>query len=141
MLSQLTRQSPSSKLHFVIEFKPLMQRLYNDARESGHLFENPKTGKPITTIKTAWRKALRDAGIPYINFHCAGRHTFGTRAIDGGAPISAVKEVMGHMDINTTMRYVHATEEGKRRAVEAAAKSRVQSNPATNLPQADTATA
>jgi hypothetical protein len=29
----------------------------------------------------------------------------------------------------------------KRRAVEAAAKSRVQLNPATNLPQADTATA
>ena len=84
---------------------------------------------------------MRDAGIPYINFHCAGRHTFGTRAIDGGAPISAVKEVMGHMDINTTMRYVHATEEGKRRAVEAAAKSRVQSNPATNLPHADKATA
>jgi hypothetical protein len=52
-----------------------------------------------------------------------------------------VKEVMGHMDITTTMRYVHATEEGKRRAVEAAAKSRVKSNPATNLPQTDTATA
>jgi integrase len=79
---------------------------------------------------------LRDAGIAYINFHCAGRHTFGTRAIDGGAPISAVKEVMGHMDINTTMRYVHATDEGKRRAVEAAARSRVQSVPATNLPHA-----
>lgn len=123
------------------DLKPILQRLCNDARRSGYLFENPKTGKPITTIRTAWGKALRDAGIPYINFHCAGRHTFGTRAIDGGAPISAVKEVMGHVDIHTTMRYVHATEEGKRRAVEAAAKSRVKSNPATNLPQADTATA
>jgi len=48
---------------------------------------------------------------------------------------------MGHMDIHTTMRYVHATEEGKRRAVEAVAKSRVQSSPATMLPQADEATA
>ena len=123
------------------DLKPTMQRLCNEARPSGYLFENPKTGKPITTIRTAWRKALRDAGIPYINFHRAGRHTFGTRAIDGGATISAVKEVMGHVDIHTTMHYVHATGEGKRRAVEAAAKSRVKSNPATNLPQADTATA
>jgi integrase len=113
----------------------------DETRDSGFLFENLKTGKPITTIKTAWRKALRDAGMPYINFHCAGRHTFGTRAIDGGAPISAVKEVMRNMDIHTTMRYVHATEEGKRRAVEAAARSRVKSNPATNLPQAHKATA
>ena len=31
---------------------------------------------------------------------------------------------MDHADINTTMRYVHATEQGKRRAVEAAAKGR-----------------
>jgi site-specific recombinase XerD len=81
--------------------------------------------------------ALSDAEMPYINFHCAGRHTFGTRAVDGAAPLSAVKEVVGYMDIHTTMRYVHATEEGKRRAVEAAAKSRVKSNPATNLPHAD----
>jgi integrase len=123
------------------DLKPLLQRLCREARPSGYLFENPRTGKPITTIKTAWRKALRAAGIPYINFHCAGRHSFGTRAIDGGASISAVKEVMGHMDIHTTMRYVHATEEGKRRAVEAVAKSRVQSTPATMLPQADEATA
>ena len=88
-------------------------------------------------VRTAWGKALRDAGIPYINFPCADRHTFGTRAIYGGAPISGVKEVMGHIDIHKTMLYVSATEEEKRRAVEAAAKSRVQSN----LPQADTATA
>jgi len=27
---------------------------------------------------------------------------------------------MGHVDIGTTMRYVHATDDGKRRAVEAA---------------------
>jgi integrase len=80
-------------------------------------------------------KALEDAGIPHIPFHCAGRHTFGTRAIDNGAPIRAVKEVMGHMDIRTTMRYVHATEEGKRRAVELAARPRVKSPFATNLPQ------
>jgi integrase len=117
------------------DLKPVLERLCWQAKVSGYLFENPKTGKPIADIKTAWRRALADAGIPHIPFHCAGRHTFGTRAIDNGAPISAVKEVMGHVDIRTTMRYVHATEEGKRRAVELAARSRVKSPFATNLPQ------
>lgn len=140
-LTTATKSGRPRSIPIHSDLKPLMQRLCDESPDSGYLFENPKTGKPITTIKTAWRKALRDAGIPYLNFHCAGRHTFGTRAVDGGAPISAVKEVMGHMDINTTMRYVHATEEGKRRAVEAAAKSRVQSVPATNLPQAEIARA
>jgi hypothetical protein len=36
---------------------------------------------------------------------------------------------MGHADIHTTMRYVHATEEGKRKAVEAAANWGKQEKP------------
>ena len=54
--------------------------------------------------------------------------------VDGGASISAVKEVMGHVDIGTTIRYVHATDEGKRRAMEAAGR-RGNEEPVTNLPQ------
>jgi len=140
---ELTRtkngKSRSVPIHPAI--KPLLRRLCEQAAASGYLFENPKTGRPITDIKTAWRSALEDAGIPHIPFHCAGRHTSGTRAIDGGAPLSAVKEVMGHSDIRTTMRYVHATDEGKRRAVEAAVIAGVKSPSATNLPQAEEKTA
>jgi integrase len=85
-------------------------------------------------FKRAWHSALKDAKITKLRFHDI-RHTFGTRAIDGGAPLSAVKEIMGHADIRTTMRYVHATEEGKRKAVEAAATWGKQKKSATNLPQ------
>jgi hypothetical protein len=46
--------------------------------------------------------------------------TCGTTAIDAGAPVSAVKEILAQADMRTTMRYVQATEEGKRKAVEAA---------------------
>ena len=136
-----TKSGRSRSVPIHPDIKSLFQRLYDQAGQSGYLFENPKTGKPLIDIKTAWRSALRDAGIPHIPFHCAGRHTFGTRAIDGGAPLSAVKEVMGHADIRTTMRYVHATDEGKRRAVEAAVSGRVKSISATNLPQAEKVTA
>src|SRR5262249_47873516 len=99
------------------------RRLCEEAGPSGYLFESKRTGKPITDIKHAWRKALELAGIPHIPFHCAGRHTFGTRAAEGGASIKDIQEIMDHADIKTTMRYVHATEQGKRRAVEAAARS------------------
>jgi integrase len=111
--------------------RPILQRLVEEAGPNGFLFENPKKGKPIRDIKTAWRYALRDARIEGLRFHDL-RHTFGTRAIDGGAPLSAVKEVMGHMDIRTTMRYVHATDEGKRRAVEAAVSGGVKLESVTN---------
>jgi integrase len=111
--------------------RPILQRLVKEAGPNGFLFENPKTGKPIRDVKTAWRYALREAKIEGLRFHDL-RHTFGTRAIDGGAPLSAVKEVIGHMDIRTTMRYVHATDGGKRRAVEAAVSDGVKLESVTN---------
>jgi integrase len=52
-----------------------------------------------------------------------------------GASIAVVQKVMGHKSIETTMQYVHATDEGKRRVVEAVEKTRksIPSNfPVTN---------
>ncbi len=52
-----------------------------------------------------------------------------------------VRQVRSHSGISMTMRYTHATNEGKRRAVEAAVSGGVKSVSATNLPQAERATA
>jgi integrase len=103
--------------------RDLLYRLVTSARHDGrmYLLTNPKTGRKYTTIKTAWLTACRLAGIEDLNFHDL-RHTFGTRAIDNGAPLPAVQEVMGHKSIETTLGYTHATEEGKRRVVEAVGK-------------------
>ena len=43
--------------------RPILQRLVEKAGPNGYLFENPKTGKPIRDVKTAWYSALRDAKI------------------------------------------------------------------------------
>ncbi|MGH9763080.1 MAG: tyrosine-type recombinase/integrase [Blastocatellia bacterium] len=119
--------------------RPILERLCDRSGASGYLFENSKTGKPIKDIKTAWRKALELAGIPHIPFHCAGRHTFGTRAAEGGAHPKDIQEIMDHAHIATTMRYVHATDPGKLRAIEAAGRGREMA-PATNMPQTKEAT-
>jgi integrase len=97
-----------------------------------YLFMNPKTGKSYTTIKTAWNTACKLAGISNLRFHDL-RHTFGTRAADAGVPLPAIRDVMGHRSITMTERYAHATDEGRRRAVEALEK--VPIDIATRLPQ------
>jgi len=96
-------------------FRELMQA---DRMGGEFLFTNPKTGTSYTTIKTAWLTACRNAGLSNLRFHDL-RHTFGTRAADAGVPLPAIRDVMGHRSIQTTERYAHATDEGKRRAVEA----------------------
>lgn len=50
-------------------------------------------------------------------FH-ALRHTFATVAVESGADIKNVSELMGHGNVQITLnRYVHGTLNGKRRAI------------------------
>lgn len=51
---------------------------------SGFYFENPKTGKPITSVKTAWKGICRRAGITDLHFHDL-RHTFATWGLAAGS--------------------------------------------------------
>jgi integrase len=48
---------------------------------------------------------LRRAGLRDLRFHDL-RHAFGTQVI-GTASILKVKEWMGHVDVDTTMSYLH----------------------------------
>ena len=47
------------------------------------------------------------------------RHTAGTRLAEAGADAFTIKDILGHASIQTSAIYVHATDEGKRRAVSA----------------------
>lgn len=97
-----------------------LRALVSKAQAKGYsyIFTNKATGKPYTSLKTAWKTACNQAGITNLRIHDL-RHTFGTRAADAGAPLRAIQDVMGHSSIAMTERYAHATDEGKRRVVEA----------------------
>jgi len=73
--------------------------------------------KPLTTIRKAHLEALRTANIrPRFRLYDL-RHTFGSRSAMAGVDLPTLKELMGHSDISTTMRYVHPTPEHKREAM------------------------
>lgn len=89
------------------------------AGESEYVFVNPATGRAFTEIKKAFATACRLAKIKNLHWHDL-RHTFGTRLAEAGYSEAVIAELMGHSDPNTTRRYTHGTERGKRAAVEAA---------------------
>jgi len=45
------------------------------------------------------------------------RHTFGARLAMAGAPAKTIQELMGHQDLQTTMRYLHLTPQHKEAAI------------------------
>jgi integrase len=74
-----------------------------------------KTGgvlDPDNMIRDRFLPLLQAAGIRAIRFHDL-RHTFGSRSAMAGVDLPTLKELMGHSDISTTMRYIHPTPEHK----------------------------
>ncbi len=89
---------------------------FRQISKSEYLFQNERTGKPILNPKTAFRNAVRRAGIGHIRFHDL-RHTFATRLIRKGVDIVTVQNLLRHSTIAMTLRYSHPGASERRRAV------------------------
>jgi len=75
------------------------------SKVSPYLFTNKKGG-PRNTATNSIRKSFKRANITGCTVHTF-RHTHATRLIQNGLSLYEVKEILGHTDINTTMRYAH----------------------------------
>lgn len=76
---------------------PMTSRLFNllwDTRENEGLLFTFK-GQPIHSIKTAWKNAIRRAGIRRRRFHDL-RHTFNSRLVECGVIREVRMSLMGH---------------------------------------------
>ena len=73
--------------------------------------------KPMATFKTAWRNALRRAGVS-IRLHDL-RHTAVTKLAESGAGDETIMAIAGHVSRRMLDRYAHIRTEAKRHALEA----------------------
>ena len=69
-----------------------------------------------TSVKTAFNRAKKDAGVPDLRFHDL-RHTHATKLVSKHLPLSEVGRMLGHTRANPTYRYVNPNVETARRAV------------------------
>lgn len=76
-----------------------------------------KYGKKMTTVKKSWKKALNLANIKNFRWHDL-RHHFASKLVMAGVDLNTVRELLGHADITTTLRYAHLAPEHKAQAVE-----------------------
>jgi integrase len=75
-----------------------------------------KDGAPMDNIQTSWEGLLKDAGITEFRWHDL-RHTFASKLVMAGVDLNTVRELLGHEDIKTTLRYAHLAPEHKAEAV------------------------
>ena len=77
----------------------------HNKKTSKFVFEN-STGGARNYIPSTLRRTFSRAGLPDCTAHTL-RHTHATRLIQNGLNLYEVKEILGHADIKTTMRYAH----------------------------------
>ena len=78
-------------------------------------------GQHLTDLQHPWRRIRKRAGLEGVRIHDL-RHTYASHAISNGLPIEMVGKLLGHTQMQTTMRYAHLVDEPVR-----AAASRVAS--------------
>ncbi len=103
---------PKAKLERVI---PLNDTAYDillslrKNRASSYVFS--EKDKPCLSIRRSLDFAAKKAGIEKKVTPNMLRHTFATHALLKGADLRSVQELMGHSDIATTNKYLHAIKE------------------------------
>lgn len=79
--------------------------LNNLSRIGDYVFTNPRTGKAYTTFSKTFIRCKKRAGV-----HCTMydlRHTYASWLVQNGVGIYTIKDLLGHGDIESTMRYAH----------------------------------
>ncbi|MDO8136760.1 MAG: site-specific integrase [Candidatus Brocadiales bacterium] len=83
--------------------------------ESEYVFAD-RNGRPYKSVNNSFPTACKRAGIRDFRFHDL-RHTFASHLIMAGVDLTTVKELLGHEDIETTLRYSHLAPSHKVKAV------------------------
>lgn len=75
-----------------------------------------KDGARMDNIKSGWSTVVTNAKINNFRFHDL-RHTFASNLVMKGVPLNTVRELLGHSDLKTTLRYAHLAPDHKADAV------------------------
>lgn len=70
-----------------------------------------------TDLQHPWRRVRDRAGLANVRIHDL-RHTYASNAVSSGMPIQMVGKLLGHSQLQTTMRYAHLAEDPVRKAAE-----------------------
>ncbi len=99
------------------EMKEWMEKRTREALPKAFLFVNHVNGYHYTqsALEKIWKKVRQAAGLgPELRLYDATRHSFASNLSNTGTDLKKLKDMMGHADIRTTLKYAHGNVEHTR---------------------------
>jgi integrase len=117
VLSAYAKNDDTRSVSMTPDLESALRKAYDEREpdKGDPVFLN-RERKPWKSWRTAFRKALKDAGICDFRFHDL-RHCFGSYLGMNNTNPQAMMEMMGHRRPEMTLRYTHLSVEYKREAV------------------------
>ncbi|NQT06656.1 MAG: tyrosine-type recombinase/integrase [Candidatus Omnitrophica bacterium] len=81
-----------------------------------HTNKGKKPGDRFNSVRTAFDKAVKRAGLECVVFHTL-RHTYGSTLANNGVTFNVLKDLMRHKEGNMVFRYCHSGLEQQREAL------------------------
>ena len=88
---------------------------YQQNQNSDLVFPNHK-GQQMDNVRKSWDNILKNSNITNFRWHDL-RHHFASKLVMAGVDLNTVRELLGHSDLEVTLRYAHLAPEHKAEAV------------------------
>ena len=86
------------------------------------LFPGDTPGQPVQEVRRFWAQIQKQCGLQEVHIHDL-RHTFASLLVSGGASLEMIGKLLGHSQIQTTLRYAHLMDSPLRAGVDAVASA------------------
>lgn len=110
-------ESSNREIPLTEEMSKILRGLYKGNKNEYVLTGTAKWTEPRTFRRT-YQTFMKKIGIEPLKFHSL-RHTFASINIENGSDIKTISEILGHSDIDVTLKvYTHTSQKAKRKAIE-----------------------
>ena len=129
-----TKQRREHRVPLNDEAVALLRRIKAEGRPERFVFPSRSTDQAVRDIRRTWDTLRNQLGLGSVRIHDL-RHTFASLAINDGATLQEVGDLLGHTQSQTTMVYAHVFQDRKARVAGRVGKL-IVGGAIANLPKA-----
>jgi integrase len=118
VLGSGAKTSQTRHVHLNSEAFGVLSEMVDDCESNDYVFKNPQTGGRLGHFRRSWEGLMKNADIKEKFRVQDMRHDFCSQHAMSGTPLNDIRQMAGHADFATTLRYAHLSPDHQKATVE-----------------------